>query len=1157
MMDSFVHLRLHTEFSLSDGIVRIKDLAQKVREASMPAVAITDIMNIYGSVKFYRACVANGVKPIIGTEINLEGKRQSANPHRLTLLSRNEDGFKFVNHLLTRAYTEPRHGVHVTVKREWLKGNDGNVIALGCGVDGEIGSALLTAGSEAADDLVDEYLKIFGDGFYLDIHRYGADREEEYNQAALALGERKGIPVVATNPIQFTNPTDFEAHDIRVCINEGRVLSDTRRSRKFTNEQYLKSPEEIRALFDSTPEALQNSLRIAERCNVFMDFSTSYMPAYPTGETNTAEDLLVENSWQGLSTRLAEITEDTGYSVDDYNKRLEREMEVIIGMGFAGYFLIVADFIQWAKQHDIPVGPGRGSGAGSVVAWVLGITDLNPLKYGLLFERFLNPDRVSLPDFDIDFCMNRRDEVIEYVADRYGKSQVSQIITFGTMAAKAVVRDVGRVLGLPYGFVDGIAKLVPFEIGITLNKALEQEEELQSRYDNEEEVQILLDSARMLEGLSRNVGKHAGGVVIAPSDLSDFVPLYLEPGMPQPVSQFDKDDLESIGLVKFDFLGLRTLTVIHNAMKLVNRERGDEPIDINKIRLDDPATFELIKAGKTTGIFQLESRGMKEIIVRLLPDQFEDLVALVALFRPGPLQSGMVDDFINRKHGREKIVYPHPDLEEILQPTYGVILYQEQVMQIAQVLSGYTLGNADLLRRAMGKKKPEEMAKQRQAFVEGAESREVEGETAGYIFDLVEKFAGYGFNKSHSAAYALLTYQTAWLKTHYPAEFMSASLTADMENTDKVVTLISESRSMELKVLPPDINRCFAAFTPASSDTIIYGLGALKGVGDKAIDGMVEERLESGAFKDLFDVCRRIDSKKINKRVLEALVRGGALDCFGINRASLMNGLPVAMDAADKFGKDRDSGQNDMFGLAAVEATENTLTAVADWTEQKRLAEEKGVLGLYLTGHPFDPVREELSVLVDNELSDLKASGDKEVVVAGLVTAVRTMRTKRGDTIAFLTLDDKSGRIEISVFSKLFVARRDCLRSDAILIAKGTTEVDDYSGNIQMRAKDVMELSEARRHYLGNLELMLGAATPESTQLSWLKDKLFDGAEGPTVQIRYQRSNGDRALIQFPTHMKLNLEDGTIEALEKNFGRESLQYQYDRTALLAAAPPLV
>ncbi|MFT7533648.1 MAG: DNA polymerase-3 subunit alpha, partial [Gammaproteobacteria bacterium] len=924
-MNDFAHLRLHSEFSLSDGIVRIKNLAEQAASQNMPAVAITDIMNIYGSVKFYRACVAHGIKPLIGTEINLVGPRKSAIPFRLTLLCRNEQGFKFVNHLLTRAYLEPRHSVHVTVQREWLRGNEGNVIALSCGLDGELGNAILSSDQREVDELADEYLGIFGDNFYLDIHRYGVEREQEYNFAAIDLGERKGIPVVATNPVQFLNETDFDSHDVRVCINEGRVVSDTRRARNFTNQQYLKDSAAMQELFSDVPQAVSNSVLIAQRCNVFMDFSTSYMPAFPTGPEQTSDQLLIENSRQGLQNRLSGIDlsiAKISYTYKDYEERLEQELDVILGMGFPGYFLIVADFIQWAKNMDIPVGPGRGSGAGSVVAWVLGITDLDPLKYGLLFERFLNPERVSLPDFDIDFCMNRRDEVIEYVADRYGKNQVSQIITFGTMAAKAVVRDVGRVLGHPYGFVDSVAKMVPFEIGITLSKALEQEEELRLRYENEEEVTELIDSARMLEGLARNVGKHAGGVVIAPNDLSDFVPLFAEPGMPQPVTQFDKDDLESIGLVKFDFLGLRTLTVIHSTMKMVNIKRQENPLNIDLIPLDDAKTFTLIKAGKTTGIFQLESRGMKEIIVQLLPDQFEDLIALVALYRPGPLQSGMVEDFINRKHGREKIVYPHGDLEEILKPTYGVILYQEQVMQIAQVLSGYTLGSADLLRRAMGKKKAEEMAKQREAFVQGAEARNVEAETSGYIFDLVEKFAGYGFNKSHSAAYALLTYQTAWLKTHFPAEFMSASLTADMENTDKVVTLISESRSMGLNVLPPDINRCHSAFTPHAGDTVIYGLGALKGVGDKAINGMVEERFESGDFVDIFDLCRRIDSKKINKRVLEALVRGGALDCFGLNRASLMNGLPTAMNAADKHGKDRDSGQNDMFGLATVEKSD-------------------------------------------------------------------------------------------------------------------------------------------------------------------------------------------------------------------------------------------
>ncbi|KAA3620502.1 MAG: DNA polymerase III subunit alpha, partial [Proteobacteria bacterium] len=794
----FVHLRVHSEYSLADSIVRVKSLPGEVRERGMPAVAVTDLMNLYAMVKFYRVCVAEGVKPIVGVDLQVSDGGGASAPARVILLCRNNNGYRFLSRVLTRAYMSPRHGVNVIAGLDWFEGHGSDFVALSAGLEGELGRTILAAGVREAGLVLDRYRRIFGDGFCIEVSRIGAPREEAYIDAALDLADRHGVPALATNPVQFLEPVEFDAHDVRVCINEGRTLNDPRRVQRFTADQYLKSPAQMAEAFPGQEVLLSNTVDVARQCNVFFDFETSHMPAYPSTDGLDAEACLRRDAARGLEARLAEKTFDVaaeGQSREDYLERLDRELDVIIGMGFPGYFLIVADFIRWAKENDIPVGPGRGSGAGSLVAWSLGITDLDPLAYGLLFERFLNPERVSLPDFDIDFCMDRRDEVIEYVAQRYGTERVSQIITYGTMAARAVVRDVGRVMGHPYGYVDTLAKLVPMEIGITLQKALKDEPILKQRFEEEEEVTALIDAAGLLEGLPRNVGKHAGGVVIAPDDLSEFVPLYVEPGMTQPVTQFDKDDLEAIGLVKFDFLGLRTLTVIHNAVNMINEHRA-EPLSLGDIALTDSKTFDLIKSGRTTGVFQLESRGMKEIITRLLPDRFEDLVALVALFRPGPLQSGMVDDFINRKHGREKIEYPHPSLEEILEPTYGVILYQEQVMQIAQVLSGYTLGSADLLRRAMGKKKLGEMAEQRQAFIDGARDNGVDGEIAGYIFDLVEKFAGYGFNKSHSAAYALLTYQTAWLKTHHPAEFMAASLTADMEHTDKVVTPIAETRAL-------------------------------------------------------------------------------------------------------------------------------------------------------------------------------------------------------------------------------------------------------------------------------------------------------------------------------------------------------------------------
>ncbi|HEX6930442.1 MAG TPA: DNA polymerase III subunit alpha, partial [Gammaproteobacteria bacterium] len=851
-------------------------------------------------------------------------------------------------------------------QREWLHGRTEGLIAISACCDGEIARALLA--NRDADALLYQWLAWFDDRFYLELQRTGRENEEACNAATVKLAARHNVPVVATNDVRFIHREDFEAHETRVCIQEGRVLNDPRRPRRYSEEQYLKSPEQMRELFADVPEAIDNSAAIARRCGLKLRLGEYFLPDFPVPAGHDIESWLRAESRAGLDRRLEKLLD--GHATDYaerravYEDRLKIELDVILQMGFPGYFLIVADFIAWARNNGVPVGPGRGSGAGSLVAYALGITDLDPLAYDLLFERFLNPERVSLPDFDVDFCMEGRDRVIDYVAEKYGRDQVSQIITYGSMAARAVVRDVGRVLGHPYGFVDRIAKLIPFEIGMTLDKALEDENgELVQAYNNEEEIKDLIDRARQLEGLARNAGKHAGGVVIAPTALSEFTPLYCEQGSESPVTQLDKDDVESVGLVKFDFLGLRTLTIIDWAIDNINairRRRGEGPLDITSIPMDDKATFDLLKRYESTAVFQLESRGMKDLIRRLQPDSFEDIIALVALFRPGPLQSGMVDDFINRKHGRQKVEYPHPDLEAILKPTYGVILYQEQVMQIAQVLGGYTLGGADLLRRAMGKKKPEEMAKQRSIFQEGAAKKGVEARTAEYIFDLMEKFAGYGFNKSHSAAYALLSYQTAWLKAHYPAAFMAAVLSSDMDHTDKVVLFIDECQRMKLEILPPDVNESVYAFTVHSDTAIRYGLGAVKGVGRGVVDNVVEIRERDGAFGNLDDFCRRVDPGKLNRRTLEALIRAGALDSLGPNRASLMAHLPTALAAADQASKNIDAGQDDMFGVAAGPAESAPVPELPPWSEEERLAGERETLGLFLSGHPIDRFDAEL-----------------------------------------------------------------------------------------------------------------------------------------------------------------------------------------------------
>ncbi len=1066
--------------------MRIDDLVAATAAMGMPAVAVTDIANVFGAVKFYQAAVKAGVKPIVGADVWVVNPSDRNKPHRLVALCQDRQGYHNLNQLLTRAYTEGQHAGRPCITREWLETHGAGLIVLSGALDGDIGHALSAGHPDVAERLAAEYRQWLPDRFYIELQRTGQPLQEDSVHAAVQLATRMQLPVVATNHVHFLRADDFEAHEVRVCVQEGRILTDSRRPRVYTTHQYLRTPQEMAALFEDIPEALANTVEIACRCNFSFEFGKYFLPDFPLPPGQSAEERLRAQAGAGLEARLART--DPGNDLErrrQYEARLALELGVIIQMGFAGYFLIVADFIQWARENDVPVGPGRGSGAGSLVAYVLGITALDPIKYELLFERFLNPERVSLPDFDVDFCIEGRDRVIEYVNRKYGHDKVAQIITHGTMAAKAVVRDVGRVLDHPYGYVDKIAKLIPHrpaDPDFTLDKALDEEPALKERYDHEEDVREVIDMGRKLEGLARSAGKHAAGVVIAPTSLTHFMPLYCEQGSQQFVTQFDMKDVETIGLVKFDFLGLRNLTIIDRAVKLINSHRAElneAPVVIDELPLDDAPTYALLKACKTTALFQLESRGMKDLIQRLQPDTFEEIVALVALFRPGPLQSGMVDDFINRKHGRARIKYPHPSLEPILRPTYGVILYQEQVMQIAQVLSGYTLGGADLLRRAMGKKKPEEMAMQRDVFVKGAEGRGVNGKLAADIFDLIEKFAGYGFNRSHSAAYALIAYQTAWLKAHYPAAFMAAVLSSDMDKTDKVVTMIAECRDMKIKVLPPDVNRCQYAFAVLDDETILYGLGAIKGLGQSAIEAILEARQQGGEFRDLFDFCRRINSQKVNRRVLESLIKAGALDGLGAHRASLMGSLNLALAAAEQAERARAAQQNDLFGMGAT--IENAVpvtvyTEVPPWSDELRLDGERETLGLYLTGHPIIRYEQELRRFVDNTLAELKPSEDKTIVVAGLVVGMRAMQTRRGDRMAFVTLDDRTSRLELAVFSDLFERHRELLVKDALLIVEGQVSVDEYTGGFRMSAERLYNIDQARAAFAQHLAIDLDAS---------------------------------------------------------------------------------
>ncbi len=1084
---NFVHLRVHSEYSMVDGICRINPTIDRIAELEMPAVAFTDHINFCGLIKFYKKCRANGVKPITGVDLLVDDPSNENESFRISILCMNNQGYLNAKILISKAYQENQQRGIPIVDKNWFKTHNDGLIVLSGAKDGDVGKALLAGNHELAAESLGFWQLYFPDRFYIELQRTGRVGEGDYIHSVASFAQASGTPVVATNDVCFMEESDFDAHEIRVCINQGRVLDDPRRPKKYSNQQYLKSAQEMQELFSDIPEALQNTIEIAKRCNLTLHLGEYFLPNFPIPEGLTIEEYFCQLSEQGLEKRLAKLFDTEAPEFFEirkpYDERLKVELGVINQMGFPGYFLIVADFIHWSINNGVPVGPGRGSGAGSLVAYALDITDLDPLKYELLFERFLNPERVSMPDFDIDFCMDGRDRVIDYVAKKYGRNSVSQIITFGRLAAKAVIKDVGRVLSQPYGFVDKISKLIPFEIGMSLTKAWEQEPEIRSRYELEEEFQALWDMARKLEGITRNAGKHAGGVVISPGELTEFSALSCDETGAGLVTQFDKDDVETAGLVKFDFLGLRTLTIIDWALDTINASisSDSQKIDIEKIDLEDAAVFNLLKAAKTTAVFQLESRGMKELIKKLLPSCFEDIIALVALFRPGPLGSGMVDDFINRKHGRQEVAYPHADyqhedLKTVLEPTYGIILYQEQVMQIAQVLANFTLGGADLLRRAMGKKKAEVMAEQREIFMTGAVGRDVDGELAGHIFDLMEKFAGYGFNKSHSAAYALVSYQTAWLKTHYPAAFMAAVMSADMDNTEKVVTYVDDVKEMGLEIVPPDVNRGAYKFTIDGEKIVIYGIGAVKGVGEAAIQSIVDEREQSGVYKDLFDFCNRIDLKKANRRVLEALIRAGALDNLGPNRAVMMASLERAIKSAEQFKRNSALGQNDLFGAPSEKNAEQNLefAKVRPWPEGRILEGEKETLGLYLTGHPINRYLPEIKNICSLRLNGLQPTrrGD-HVTVAGLIINIRVMKTKKGLNWAIVTLDDQSARVDVMIYSDLYEASKDILIKDEVVIAKGDISNDDFSGGLKMSGVEINQLIEVREKRVKYLELKL------------------------------------------------------------------------------------
>jgi DNA polymerase-3 subunit alpha len=1077
---AFIHLRTHTEFSVVDGTLRIDDMVDAAAADTQAALAITDLSNLFGAIKFYKAARHAGVKPIIGADVWMEPATAAGSerqPSRLLLLIQNTQGYLNLCELLARGWTQNVHRAQAWLKWEWFETLGEGLIALSGADQGLVGQALLAGDPQRAKAAAQRLAALFPQRFYLELQRAGLPSHEAHVRAAVPLAAELGLPVVATHPVQFQTPEDFEAHEARVCIAEGETLTNPRRIKRFTREQYFKTQAEMEALFADLPSALANSVEIARRCNLSLVLGKPQLPNFPIPGGLTMEDYFRQVSLEGLEERLRHLYPDAAERERQrptYLERLDFEINTILKMGFPGYFLIVADFINWAKNNGCPVGPGRGSGAGSLVAYALKITDLDPLRYNLLFERFLNPERVSMPDFDIDFCQANRDRVIDYVKARYGREAVSQIATFGTMAAKAALRDVGRVLGMGYGHVDGIAKLVPAPPGktVTLKRpgdkpdpgliyARKEAPEIEEREKNEEEVAELLALAERVEGLVRNIGMHAGGVLIAPGKITDFCPLYMQPGSDAAVSQYDKDDVEAIGLVKFDFLGLATLTILEMAKEfIVARHPCQKDFDFARIPLDDKAAYELLSEGKTVAVFQLESRGMQGMLRDAKPSVFEDIIALVALYRPGPMD--LIPSFCARKHGREPVEYPHPLMEGVLKETYGIMVYQEQVMQVAQIVGGYSLGGADLLRRAMGKKKPEEMAQHRVIFAEGAAKNGIDAAKANEIFDLMEKFAGYGFNKSHAAAYALLAYHTAWLKVHYPAEFFAANMSVSIDDTDKLKIFFDDAvQNFGITFEMPDVNTGTYRFEPTGERAVRYGLGAIKGTGQGAIEAIVQAREAGGRFKSFFDFCARVDRSRVNKRVVEALIKAGAFDGLEPNRAALLASVSLGFEYADTQAAHAEQGGLFDFGDAHGSSTQEPgLVAAEPWSIKARLMHEKPAIGFYLSGHLFDEYAPEVRRFVRLSIADVVDSREPQLL-AGIVSDLRVVNGQRGRVVIF-KLDDKTDVIEAVAHEELLDAHRQWFKDDELLIVQGKVQPDRFSGGLRLNVQQVWDLAEAR-----------------------------------------------------------------------------------------------
>ena len=1154
----FVHLRLHTEFSIQDGTTRIDDALQMATQHGQPALAITDLGNLFGAIKFYKAAFSNGIQPIIGADIYLkDDTSQQSEISRLLLIAQNHQGYLNLCELLTRAWSQMGAHAQGVVQLTQLEKLSEGLIVLSGAQDGVVGKALIQGKQQRASEFALQLARIFPHRFYLEIQRAGRIDDELHVSATAQLASRLKLPLIATHPVQFTNPDDYESHEARVCISDGEILGNTRRVRKFTHDQFFKSTDQMLELFKDLPSAIQNTLEIAKRCHLTLDLGKAQLPDFPTpivdGKPLPIETFFHESSHQGLQQRLLHLYPDQielEKNQQHYKDRLDFEIKTIIKMGFPGYFLIVSDFINWAKKNGCPVGPGRGSGAGSLVAYALNITDLDPLQYNLLFERFLNPERVSMPDFDIDFCQTNRDRVIEYVKQKYGRDAVSQIATFGTMAARAAIRDVGRVLDLSYNFCDGIAKLIPNKPGqhMTIAKAIEIEPVLAQRLDKEEDVKALLHLAQKLEGIARNVGMHAGGVLIAPGKLTDFCPLYQQPGSDAAISQFDKDDVEAVGLVKFDFLGLATLTILEIAKDLiVSRHQGQENFSYENIPLKDAATYQLFAKGKTEAVFQFESRGMQGMLRDAKPSRLEDLIALNALYRPGPMD--LIPSFVARKNGREKVEYAHPLVESVLSETYGIMVYQEQVMQTAQILGGYTLGGADLLRRAMGKKKPEEMAEHRNIFREGAAKQNISPNKADEIFDLMEKFAGYGFNKSHAAAYSLLAYHTGWLKVHYTAEFFCANMTVEMDDTDKLKVLHEDAVKLGLSFEAPDINRGNYRFEPVSNRVIRYGLGAIKGSGQQAIEAIVKARQAGGAFTSLFDFAVRVDRSKFNKRTVESLIKAGAFDTINLNRASLLASVDRAFDFSQSQQVNAlQSGLFDSADTHGSSTQEPDLIQVVPWHVKERLTQEKTAVGFYLSGHLFDEVDSEVRQFAKLRLKDLIELSEP-VVVAGIVSDLRQINIQRGK-LTFFKLDDKSTSIDVTVDEAVFNANKHLIKDDQLVILMVKAQPDRFSGGLRIQVQQAWDLAGARCRFGKYMQINVNGKLPDLDRI--LKDhpaRVESTENGNLIRglsVRFQLiRDGAQAQIDLGEAAKFFPTDAALAAWTSQAHQGQAQIIYD------------